>query len=402
MARQLKHWLQSYLQYTEGTEAPRLMHFWTGVSAIAGAIRKQAWIDMKRFKWIPNFFIIIVAPPGIISKTTTMDIGMDLLKKVPGITFGPDVITWQALVQVFAQSMTEFLYDGAYHPMSALTIASGELGNLIDPRDPDMMNLYITLYDGKAGLEKVTKSSGSDSVSAPYLNLIGCTTPHWIAENMPVAAIGGGFTSRCIFVYGEAKENCVPYPDESARPDLIPLREALIADLEHISITLIGPFTILEEARAWGREWYEKTWGKGKVAGDNPLLENYLARKQTHMHKLAMIISAAQRDDRTITLEDLRLAEMMLTETEQGFNSVFARIGRTEQSLHAERLLAFIRRHGKVKYAVAYRYVYNEFPSFSDFGSVLAGLMKSQQVRFELSGDDPTDGWLVYTGELSK
>ncbi|TXH42236.1 MAG: hypothetical protein E6Q97_36170, partial [Desulfurellales bacterium] len=70
MTRQLKDWLATYLDYTEGTEAPRVMHFWAGVSAIASVLRRRVWIDMTRFQWYPNFYIIFVAPPGIISKTT--------------------------------------------------------------------------------------------------------------------------------------------------------------------------------------------------------------------------------------------------------------------------------------------------------------------------------------------
>jgi len=80
------------------------MHFWTGVSTLAGALRRKVWVDMGYFKWFPNFYIILVAPPGIVSKSTTAGIGMSLLRQVPDIQFGPDVITWQALVQSFAES----------------------------------------------------------------------------------------------------------------------------------------------------------------------------------------------------------------------------------------------------------------------------------------------------------
>lgn len=385
MPRALGDWLSTYLKYTAGTEPPQLFHFWCGVSAIAGALRKHVWIDMTRFKWVPNFYIILVAPPGIISKTTTMDLAMDLLKKVPGIKFGPDVVTWQALMQIFAESGTMFQHGQEYIPMSALTLASGELGNLISPRDPEMMMAYITLYDGKAGIEKVTKSSGSDSINAPYLNLIGCTTPDWLAENMPLAAIGGGFTSRCIFVYGDKKDNYVAYPDETASADVARLKSDLIADLEYISVNLIGPVTITEDARVWGREWYEKTWHAGRAEADDDLVKNYLARKQTHMHKLAMVLSASSSDDLVIERKHLTMAYDLLNTTEKGFSKVFAKIGRTEESLHAERLLEFIRRRGTCSYMEAYRHVHLSFPNFRDFEGVLQGLVRSGGIK--LSGE---------------
>jgi hypothetical protein len=187
MPRLLKDWLPAYLEFTAGTEAPRLMHFWTGVSCIAAVLRRKVWLDMTRFKWYPNFYIIFVAPPGIISKTTTMDMGMDLVKLVPGIKFGPDVVTWQALVTAFAAAQEDFQFGEDWVPMSPITLASGELGNLINPQDRDMVNLFITLWDGRSTFEKITKGSGTDIVSAPWINMIGCTTPHWIADNMPAA-----------------------------------------------------------------------------------------------------------------------------------------------------------------------------------------------------------------------
>jgi hypothetical protein len=242
--------------------------------------------------------------------------------------------------------------------------------------------------------------SGNDTVNAPWINMIGCTTPHWIADNMPQATIGGGFTSRCIFVYGDKKEHFIAYPDESARPDLTSRADDLVSDLEYMSVNLTGPFTLMEDARVWGREWYQALWTKGYKDLEDDRLEGYLARKQTHMHKLAMVISAARGDSLTITRDHLQLANIMLTETEENFHHVFSRIGRTEVSLNAERFLDFVKRHGRIRYQVAYQHVHSHFPDFRDFEGVLTGLLRSGQVRIDLSDSvDPTKGWIVYAGE---
>lgn len=78
--------------------------FISGLSlAIAGALRRKVWIDQAYFKWYSNFYIIpLVAPPGIVSKSTTAGIGMSILREVPGVNFGPDVVTWPAFVEAFA------------------------------------------------------------------------------------------------------------------------------------------------------------------------------------------------------------------------------------------------------------------------------------------------------------
>jgi hypothetical protein len=399
VTRLLKDWIPSFMDYTTGTEAPRLMHFWVGVSAIAGTLRRRVWIDMKRFQWFPNFYIILVAPPGIISKTTTMDMSMDLLKRVPGIKFGPDIVTWQSLVEKFADCTESFQYGEDWYPMSPLTLASGELGNLIDPFDKNMINLYITLWDSRKTLEKSTKSSGCDMIEAPWINMIGCTTPHWIADNMPAATVGGGFTSRCIFVYGDKKENLIAYPDEFVKVGYEEYQDRLVNDLEHMATNLCGPFTITEEGRVWGREWYRDLWVEKAKTIDSDQLNGYLARKQTHMHKLGLILSASRGDSQEITLDDLVLADQMLVATEELSEKVFARIGRTEDSLQSERLVNFIRRHGTISYQKAYQHVHSFFPDFREFEGVLAGAIRSGQIKMSFNGPDPTrDAVLIYVG----
>jgi hypothetical protein len=198
-------WLKSFIDFAApGTEAPYNALFWTGVSTIAGALRRRVWIDMRHFQWLPNFYIIIVAPPGVITKSTAINIGMNLLRQVPGIRFGPDVVTWQALVESLANSAESVIdhNSGEFHTMACLTIASDEFGMLLNPQDREMIDVLVHLWDGKKGVfKKVTKTSGCDDVQNPWVNIIACTTPAWISGNFPEYLIGGGFTSRCVFVY---------------------------------------------------------------------------------------------------------------------------------------------------------------------------------------------------------
>jgi hypothetical protein len=400
MPRNFSDWIPAYLEYTRGTEAPTQMHFWTAVSCITSCLRRKIWIDMARFRWVPSFYIVFVAPPGIVSKTTTMDMGMDLVKQVPGVKFGPDVITWQALVTAFAAAQEDFQYGEDWVPMSPLTLASGEFGNLMNPQDRDMVNLFITLWDGRSSFEKVTKGSGSDIVSAPWINMIACTTPHWIADNMPAATVGGGFTSRCIFVYADRKENFIAFPDEHVRPDHAEFAARLTADLEHISVNLVGPYTITEEARVWGRAWYQRLWSAEVSAKSDEQLNGYLARKQTHMVKLAIVLAVSRGDEPVVTLGDFVLADKMLEATEPNLDKVFSRIGRTQESLHAERFVNFVRRSGAVPYQTAYRFVYTEFPDLHDFEGMLEGTIRSGQIKMQYKGNStrPEDTLFVYVG----
>ena len=373
-------WIDAYLRYASVTEAPRRMHYWSAVGTVAGCLRRRVWLDQKRFSWYPSFYIIFVAPPSVVAKSTTIDISTDLLKQVPGIKFGPNAITWQALVSAFAAASEAFEWQGEWHPMSPLTLVASELGSLLNLQDKDMVNLLIELWDGKRSYEKITKMSGNDTVEAPWINLQAGTTPHWIADNMPQAMIGGGLSSRCIFVYADKKEKYVAYVDEQVNSGDDELRTKLIHDLEQISM-MTGPFSMTANARAWGASWYENFWGDAVSRMDDQMAQGYAARKQTHMHKTAMVISASRSSDRIITAEDLQLANNMLLDLEADMPKVFSRIGRTEDSMQAERFIEYVIRKGSVSYEEAYRMIHLYFPDHRDFEGILSGAIRSGQIE---------------------
>lgn len=379
MSRNFDNWIDAYIKYAAVTEAPRRMHFWAAVGGIAGALRRRVWIDMKRFRWTPSFYIIFVAPPGVVAKSTTADIVLELLKGVPGIKFGPNSVTWQALVTAFAAASEAFEWDGMWHPQSPLTLSASELGSLLNPQDKQLVDLLIELWDGKPKYEKLTKGSGQDTIEAPWINILGCTTPHWIADNIPPAMIGGGLSSRCLFIYAEKKERYVAYVDEMVGEGDADFKAALIHDLEQISL-ICGPYTISREAREWGKVWYEAFWKDATARMDDSMLEGYAARKQTHLHKTAMVLSASRSDDRVIQAEDLQLANVMLEDLEKDMPLVFSRMGRTNESIQADRFIDYVKRKGTVTYEDAYRMIHTSFPDFRDFEGIVAGAIRSGQL----------------------
>ncbi len=386
--RHYDNWIAAFMEYASFSEAPKHMHFWTAVSTMAGALRRQVWIDMAYFKWHPNFYIILVAPPGIVSKSTTAGIGMSLLRKVPDIKFGPDVVTWQALVTSFAESTLSFEIEGEFHAQSAITIESSEFGNLLNPQDKEMVDLLVSLWDGKQGaFQKQTKGSGNDSVENPWINLIACTTPSWIAGNFPEYMIGGGFTSRCIFVYAEKKAQYVAYPSEYVPTDMKERAQKLVEDLCQISL-LKGEYVLTPEAKLWGRNWYESHYAAKHIELDEERFGGYLARKQTHIHKLAMILAAAESDRLVITAEHLAVAAQMVTDLEPDMQFVFSKIGKSEEAQFAERLIWYVTKREGVLYSEAYRFVHQHFPKIQDFEAIVTGAVRSGYLILKQKGSE--------------
>lgn len=386
MARRLANWLDAFCDYASYGEAPDQMYFWTGVSTLAGVLRRRVWIDQAYFSWYPNFYVVLVAPPGIVSKSTTASIGMNLLKEVPGIHFGPDVVTSQALIGAFEESTEEFELNGAFYPMSALTISSSEFGNLLNPQDKTMVDLLVDLWDGRETFVKLTKMSGNNEVRAPWINLIACTTPSWIGNNFPEYMVGGGLVSRMIFVYAEQKRRFVAYPGLAVPKGHAKMKDTLIADLVHIAAKLCGPYILTNEAIEWGTAWYEDHYKRVAPTLSDEAFGGYIARKQTHIHKLAMVLAAAERDELTIVPADLSKANDMVSVLESTMPKIFKQIGRSDESRNAEKFLNYVERRGKVPYAEAFRYVKFEFPGWKEFENVVVAAIRSGQIKLQALG----------------
>jgi Protein of unknown function (DUF3987) len=354
MARKYPNWLKGYINYTRDSESPTNFHFWTGVSVVAGALRRRVWLEMKKFQWTPNFYIILVGPPGVAAKSTSISMGTNLLTKVQGIKFGPESMTWQALAQDLAGAIEYVEYlrpDGIKDrtKMSCLTITVSELGTFLRMDDDQLNSFLIRMWEGqKDTFRHKTKSSGNVEVDNPWLNIIGATTPAWLKENFPEAMIGGGLTSRVVFVYGDKKRALIPYPDEVIPAvEYAKMQTDLISDLAEIS-KLAGPYQLSPFAREWGRAWYadhnNPDLRPSHLASDR--FGGYLARKQTHLHKFAIVLAASKRNQLIIEEDDLKEADAIISDTEKDMVKVFETIGMVDQSRHVTEIVSIVRYMG--------------------------------------------------------
>lgn len=390
MPRNFPDWIAAYLDYTKFSEAPSKFHFWTAVSVIAGALRRKVWIDQGYFQWIPNFYIIFVSPPGIVSKSTTADIGMSLLRQVPGIKFGPNSLTWQSFTKHLAESTEGIeLPDGEIYPMSALTIVAGELGSLLNFEDREMIDVFVDLWDGRRGMwHRSTKTSGEDKIQNPFVNIIGCTTPAWIRRNFDRYLLGGGFTSRCIFVYGHEKRQLVAYPGDEVKAGSSGSPEEalrLLQDLESIGM-LLGSFSLTPAAKTWGRAWYEMHYERYRKTDPNDEgMTSFLARKQTQIHKLGMILSAAKRDDKLILPDDLMFADKMMDAVELDLPEVFGRIAERDEVQDAVAIIQLLQVHKKIHPTILYRRLFNRM-SKAQFDAALMSVIHAGRARVRQEG----------------
>lgn len=389
--RKCEDWLTSYLEYTQFLEAPDIFHWWTGVSVIAGALRRNVFFDQSYYRWTPNFYIILVAPSGVIAKSTTMGNGMRLLRELSYINFGVDNLTWQYLVPLLNDSAEGIQQpDGSFEQVSCLTFASSELGMLLDPEDRGMADFLTHLWDGQDSFTKGTKYQGVEMVAKPWINIIACTTPSWISEHLTRHFIGGGLMSRCVFIYADKKRRLVAYPRKEINKQksgwMQNLRANLVEDLRTVS-SLSGEYVLSPEADEIGEKWYEKLNHEITINPSLAEFDGYVARKQGHAHKLAMVLSASRHNRLVIDARELDAAIKMLEVLEADMGRTFSGIDATRIKHQMEVLVRTLEIKKKISQSELLRLFVARFGMGArEFGDLLSTAVNARWARTEQHG----------------
>lgn len=327
--RKCKNWLETFTKWClPRSEASEHFIMWTGIFTLAAAIRRHAKLPrdiLGSYEISPNVYILFVAPPGRARKSTTLNYAEDLLDGLQRITKAPTIVTQASLLNRLVTSDDSSIY-----------VLSAEFGSFIKKSGVEMFEFLTDIFDGRKNIEASTISRGIEFAERPCVNLLGATTPKWIAENMPESVIGGGFASRVIFVYVENVRRRQLYYRELNHTALDKLKKDLIDDLQHIADTIKGEYDIDEEAETFMQEWYAKNADEGEK---HDKLSGYFERKPAHIHKVAMLLRAAYSDDMRITLKDVIDAKDLLEMLEPKLSKIFNPIGK---NIHAPDMMTIL------------------------------------------------------------
>jgi hypothetical protein len=258
--------------------------------------------------------------------------------------------TPEAFIKDMHAAENQFLDEstGNWVYQSPVSCVVEELAVMLGQQNINFLSFLTNWYDSRYKWVRRTKHQGTDTVLGVCLNILGSSAPDWLPGILSREAIGGGFTSRCIFVVEERKRKTVLDPTEN-RPDPA-LREDLIHDLE-LMMCLSGRYDFTEEARDFYMDWYEREDKKlqdGNPGLGDPALMGYAARRPTHLRKVSMAMSASRNDEMLIELDDLERALAILENAEKNMYQVFSGIGRNKWVAETELVMSYIKRRGTV------------------------------------------------------
>jgi hypothetical protein len=292
------------------------------------------------------------------------------------ITKSPELVTKESLLSTLVKS------DDA-----AMSILAPEFGEFMVKSGPEMYGFLTNMYDGKRRIIGSTLSRGVEFVERPCINLLGATTPEWVAANMPADVIGGGFASRVIFVFESTVRRRQLYFESLDHDALEKLRVKLVSDLDHIARNINGEFDIEPEAKSFMEEWYRNNADAPPDADSN--LAGYYERKPAHIHKVAMLLHLTYSDELIITLKDFKDAIDLLQEVETKLPETFQAIGRNPYTLDLKNMAEYIKQKGRVSERELKRKFYNVAARPEDLEGMINSLIDLGRISMGIDPSKP-------------
>lgn len=338
--RMCDDWITTFMDYTFNTEPPTLFRKWTAISCIASALQRKIRCDWgTALTFYPNLYIVLVGPSAT-GKGTAMNPALNILNEIPAVRMSAQATSLQALIRHLKDTNLTDIdpITSAQHFHSSLTVFSKEFTVFLGYHNRELMAALCDWYDCDRKWVYETISRKREEINGVWVNLIAGTTPDLIRSSLPIESIGGGLTSRIIFVFEEKQAKLVALPTETNYERS--LFQNLVQDLEKISL-LSGTFT-------W-TDGFAKLWDKFcHLAVDNPpfvdpKFDGYNGRRRVHLMKLSMIHSIS-RGRNELLLEEANLNEAMntLTEVEGKMNLVFKGVGKSDIADIVHRATSFL------------------------------------------------------------
>lgn len=309
MARACRNWLQSYLDWTlDRSESPETMILWSGLCTLASVAKRNISVPkslMGGYDIFPNLYVVFVAPPGVVRKSTTVGRAEELLREVDGVTLASTAVSASKLIADLSDT-----FDGS------MTVLPSELGTFMNVSQEEMYDVLTDLYDNKTLYTYSTRTHGVEIVENPCINFLAATTPKWVEQQMPIHVIGGGFASRTIFIFeNEPRQRRLYYDIDTAAYDRV--KKSLIHDLIYIHTKVKGEFKHeSSDTRDWVENWYRKNADAG-LSEAGPGVEGYINRKHIHLHKIAMLMALAESDRLVLRREHFEKSLVILEAIEK-------------------------------------------------------------------------------------
>jgi len=312
--RQCTSWIDSFVEYTENLESPRIWRKWAAISVIAAVLEQKVYLITRGSPLYPNLYTFIVGPAGR-GKSLAIGAGTRFFREVPEVFLGPTSTSMAKLSDELAECKREIpVIPGPMIEYNTIYFANSELSSFLNIWDSELVGGMTHFYDVEPYGRKRVARDVNIHMDRPQLNMIIGATPSNLMALMPEVAWEQGLCSRFILIYSNEQ----PFVDIFNTPNP-PMPKGMIHDLRLIN-GMVGQMD-------WTEEWSDGMT-KWKLLGyppvpKHPKLMAYCQRRFSHLMKLSMIASVDRGESYRLTKEDFNRAMGWLLEAEEAMPEIF-------------------------------------------------------------------------------
>ena len=384
MSRKCSSWLNAYLSYTQRQESPEAFHVWTAMGILSAIVSENVWIPRIKYSLRPNLYIILVAGSAKCKKSTAVNIGKKLLEgmSTPPLIFAQK-ITPEALISALSKSTAgKCSYGLLFNTELSVLMNKTALSRDID-------SILKDLYDSPFGKWSYhTQSRGEQFLNSPALGMLAATTKMELGNIIPDMSVGGGLTSRIIFVYQDNPRS--PYlfnPVNGTGKEIeetkseLSLRRDLIYDLDQIKSEVRGPVQFSKEAKSISEEWYQSELYQVR----DERLDGYFARKHDTMFKVASLYSIFENDSRLIEGRHISKALNLFDGLEVKLEGIMDTIFTTQTGSIAEKIFSVIKRKESISHTDLLQKCWR-LANAQEVGMIIRTLIEGGEIEEEIEG----------------
>jgi len=395
-------WLECYVKLMQETEPAKIFDKWVGYSVIASALRRKVSLQLGRLIYFPNIYVVLVAEPGVARKTQAIKYGVNFLNTIPDIRLSADSSTKEAMTDDMEGSgLDELMVDGTTLRHSSLNIISKEFESFLGQKKENtrMLTALTDLFDCPDDWSSRTRHGTSNKIINPWVNLLAATTPDSLASSLPSSAVGGGLTSRIMFIWADKKKKSVAIP--SMTEEEVKLKERLEKDLYRIS-RMSGNLNMTAECIKKWTAWYDlfdEDESGNRICKDKSF-SGWYSRKPTYIIKIAILRSAAESSSLIIEWRHVEEAIEAIREVEYSMGNAFKAIGKSEISAEVDNVLQIIREAKRISEKILMTRIWRDIDA-QKFHNVIETLIKTGKVIRTYKGPNEETGVWYWSTETS-
>ena len=376
----MEDFVDDYLAFaSEDSEVPAIFHRWSAICGLGAFLGRQFYIQHGHSKYYTNLYAMLVGTSGS-RKSTAIKMMKKFLRDAGYDTIAADKTTKEKFMLDLAGDVDDklaeletALFDNSSDDAEIFVMAD-EFNDFFGNNNLEFISLLGTLWDYEGKFTNRIKTGKSVSINNPTVSILGGNTPTGISAAFPPEALGQGFFSRLLFIYGEPNGKRIAFP---AVPDTT-RRNNLLESLGRCKHKYFGELKISSLSRKYLSNIYVSNFGVNDIRFDA-----FNSRRFSHLLKLCTTLHAASAINRAdeLSVDTVIRANTYLFAAEKSMPRALGEFGRGKNSEVTHKIISlFESAPSVIDFKYIWQQVSNDLEKMADLATILNNLVAADRI----------------------